>query len=821
VDRTETVPPKEETLINYLDLLDASEEEFEKIGSKMIFKLMPKPGVDYKLYLLEKPELREGEKLIAYTQSACPECLSLLNAVIFERDGKVWIRKRCPEHGEIEEVYWGDAELFRKFSKWQFDGKGVEPSLDIINACPYNCGLCARHKSHTALVNIVATNRCDLSCWYCLPGDQEILVRLKGSVKPFSFEDLASRYEFKYRIKVGGFKGEYAVPRDLEVLGFVNGRAEWVKVTKILRRHYKGKIIVIRTRLGKEIKVTPEHKIAVFQNGKIIKLRADELNIGDRILSLARIPPLAESLGIQNALGYVSRSGLKLLYAHMVKQPLTSGIVSTGPKSRLYGDFIVDKIAEIGYEDFEGQVYDLEVEAESHLFIAGDGLVISNCFFYAGKAGYVYEPTLEHIKYMIKMMMKQRPVSIKAVQITGGEPTLRDDLTDIVKLFKEAGVKHVQVNTTGIKFAYDPELAVQLRKAGTNVIYMSFDGVTPFTNPKNHWEVPYTLENLRKAKLGVVLVPTLIKGYNIHELGLMVKFAVKHMDIVRGLNMQPVSITGRVPRSLREKERITIPEVLIEIEKQTNGQISREDWYPVPFVAPVSHFVEAVTGRPQFTLTTHFACGAATYVFKDGDKMIPITRFIDVEGFMTYLERKAEEIRRGKSKKLAILELATKIGKFIDFKKAPRDLKRKQIINLLYNIFIKHDYAALGEFHYKTLFLGMMHFQDLYNHDVARVQRCDIHYIMPDGRLVPFCSFNVIPQLYRDRAQRAYGIPVKEWERIKGIRLMDYKYKRNIRKLISGETYRKAYEGIIDVDSISYEDHVLASKRFGIPVVEE
>ena len=73
------------------------------------------------------------------------------------------------------------------------------------------------------------------------------------------------------------------------------------------------------------------------------------------------------------------------------------------------------------------------------------------------------------------------------------------------------------------------------------------------------------------------------------------------------------------------------------------------------------------------------------------------------------------------------------------------------------NAFTHGTYEALGEFHYKTLFLGMMHFMDEYNYDVERVERCVIHYAMPDGRIVPFCTFNVIPELYRDKVQAQFS----------------------------------------------------------------
>ncbi|MFP3321324.1 MAG: radical SAM protein, partial [Acidilobus sp.] len=61
-----------------------------------------------------------------------------------------------------------------------------------------------------------------------------------------------------------------------------------------------------------------------------------------------------------------------------------------------------------------------------------------------------------------------------------------------------------------------------------------------------------------------------------------------------------------------------------------------------------------------------------------------------------------------------------------------------------------------GELHYKMLFIGMMHFMDLYNYDVERVRRCNIHYTLPDGRVVPFCAFNVLESLYRDYIQAKY-----------------------------------------------------------------
>jgi hypothetical protein len=76
----------------------------------------------------------------------------------------------------------------------------------------------------------------------------------------------------------------------------------------------------------------------------------------------------------------------------------------------------------------------------------------------------------------------------------------------------------------------------------------------------------------------------------------------------------------------------------------------------------------------------------------------------------------------------------------------------------------------------------MMHFMDKYNHDEERLKRCDIHYLSPDQRIIPFCAFNVIPEWYRDAIQQKYGIPVEEWERQSGQTLEQGFYRGTLRK---------------------------------------
>ncbi len=520
-----------------------------------------------------KKQVTKGN-FIRQTQSICPECNRILPAIVFEREKKVWMTKTCPEHGETEELYFGSYEMYTKFSRYWKDGKGTHAAnvpMDVCS-CPANCGLCSNHLSHTGLSNIIVTNRCDLTCWYC--------------------------------------------------------------------------------------------------------------------------------------------------------------------------------------------------------------------FFYVKKGlegAYVYEPTLDQVREMARSLKSERPVAGNSVQITGGEPTIREELPTIIKIMKEEGVDHIQLNTNGINLALQPTLARRLKDAGVSNLYMSFDGTTPRTNPKNHWEAPYAIDACRKAGLGVVLVPTVIKSINDHELGSIIGFGEKNLDTVHAVNFQPVSLTGRLTKTERAKYRITIPDCIERIEEQTNGEITSDGWFPVPSCSPVTSFIEAFTKKEQYELSIHFACGAGTYAFKDTErnKLVQITKFVDIPGMIEYLAEKTDEINSGTNRYLVAAKVLTQISSFVDRSKQPHGLS---FAKLLTDALVKHDYAAVGQFHLKSMFLGMMHFQDKYNQDEERLQRCDIHYLTPDLRIIPFCSFNVLPEWYRDRIQQKYGMPIEQWEAKTGKKLEEGLYKGTLRR---------------------------------------
>ena len=421
------------------------------------------------------------------------------------------------------------------------------------------------------------------------------------------------------------------------------------------------------------------------------------------------------------------------------------------------------------------------------------------CFFYAKEGEAIYEPSLDEIDKIFKNLRNQKPIPSNALQITGGEPTLHPRIVEIVQRAKADGFDQIQMNTTGITMAQNPELAKRLRHAGVSTLYMSFDGVSARANPKNHWEAPLTLDAARKAGFSVVLVPTVIRTINEHELGAMINFALNNIDVIRAVNFQPVSLVGRMPTRLREKQRISIPGAIKLIEEQTNGAIKKEDWAAVPYIGGISKFVEALSGEYKYDLSIHFACGAGTYLFLDKDnKVIPVGRFIDLEGLMAHIQHAVDEMD-GKSKlqkRMIAVKALLGFKKFINKEKQPKSVN---FFKLISSVLMKHDFASMGQFQMKTLFVGMMHFQDEYTYDIKRVEKCDIHYAQPNGEVLPFCTFNVFPEIYRDKIQRQYSIPAVEWE--KNHANWSYKsdkYTRDIKALKATESYQKAYGKMVD-----------------------
>jgi len=427
------------------------------------------------------------------------------------------------------------------------------------------------------------------------------------------------------------------------------------------------------------------------------------------------------------------------------------------PTLKVWRDVVLDSVKYVAEEEHSGFVYDLEVDAATHNFIIST-VVVSNCFAHAGAVGYVYEPSLEQIRDMMLNLRSNNP-PVPALQLSGGEPTVREDLPEIVRMAKELGFRHVEVNSNGLKMAESVDYCRELREAGVDTIYLQFDGTKPkayiAARGRNLFPVKLrALENLRKAGFkSVVLVPTLVRGVNDDQIGEIIEFAVKNRDIVRCVNFQPVSITGRINYEERQNMRITIPDLMHLCEEQTGGRIKASDWYPVPTVVPLSKLAEALLGRRFVEFSAHPHCGMATYIVVDenGDYK-PITQMINVDAFLEAVNEAIELAEAGHRTK-AKLKVATAALKHF-----PRGFLLRYLLPLLWTA----DYESLRQLHMRMIMIGSMHFQDLFNIDLDRIQRCIIHYATPDGRIIPFCTYNTI---HRKPTELKFAISPEEWSK--------------------------------------------------------
>ena len=356
----------------------------------------------------------------------------------------------------------------------------------------------------------------------------------------------------------------------------------------------------------------------------------------------------------------------------------------------------------------------------------------------------IYEPSPEQVLGMLKNLRANLPGPTAAVQFAGGEPTLSENLIDYVRWSQELGFRHIMIATNGLRFANNPDFLRQLVDAGLKTIYLQFDGVTekPYLEMrgKDYRDMKdKVLDSARYANLdGVILVPTVAKGINDDQLGAIIDYAITNRDIVRCINFQPVSITGRIDQREREKIRITIPDAIHLIEEQTNGGVRVDDWYPVSSMNSVGRALGLLRGENFFELHSHFACGMATFLFiNDDGSYVPITEVVDLEELLETLEEVCNLYADGKT--FAGIRSRMKLLGFI------RKIKRKSYMRPLISSFLrKGTYSSLRAFMNKVIMLGMMHFQDAWNMDLERVQHCTINYATPNGRIISFCTYNNI-----------------------------------------------------------------------------
>jgi uncharacterized radical SAM superfamily Fe-S cluster-containing enzyme len=348
------------------------------------------------------------------------------------------------------------------------------------------------------------------------------------------------------------------------------------------------------------------------------------------------------------------------------------------------------------------------------------------CFASAGSAPKP-DPSLTEIEDWCHLLLASGgPFNI---HLSGGEPTVRNDLAEIIRRIRALGFNYIQLNTNGLRLAADKEYAGTLKEAGLTCVFLQFDGITDDVFEKTRGQRLLetklaAIRNCGEQELGVVLVPTLIPGVNTGQIGGLLRTAITLAPAVRAVHFQPISYFGRYPSAPRNADRITIPEVIQQIEVQTAGQFATANFYPASGENPYCSF------HGKF------------WLYPDG-RVVPTARPADVPccGAVSDSNSTSNIVQLGAAKP-APGEGARRAQRFVAQHWAfpagapPHSGERMENINVAsFDAFLmeeKHSFCISG-----------MAFQDAWNLDLERLRECFLHVLSPDMKLVPLCAYNL------------------------------------------------------------------------------
>ena len=326
--------------------------------------------------------------------------------------------------------------------------------------------------------------------------------------------------------------------------------------------------------------------------------------------------------------------------------------------------------------------------------------------------------SLEHIEFMLDCVVRNESEP-DVVQISGGEPTIHPDFFAILDAARKRPIKHLMINTNGVRIAQEPEFAERLASYMPRFeIYLQFDSLEReplrVLRGADLYDIRRrALDRLNAHNISTTLVVTLKKGLNDHEIGSIIDFATQQ-PCVRGVTLQPIQAAGRLEDFDPARDRLTLGEVRQQILAQSST-FKPSDVIPVP---------------------CHPDCLAMAYALKYDGRVIPLTGMIDPKVLLhgegnTIMYEQNTGIRGELFKLFSTAASPTSSA-----------CSLKQLLCCLPLI------EAPADVTYDNVFrVIIMQFLDAYNFDVRSVKKSCVHIVHPDGRIIPFDTYNLF---YRD-----------------------------------------------------------------------
>ena len=339
------------------------------------------------------------------------------------------------------------------------------------------------------------------------------------------------------------------------------------------------------------------------------------------------------------------------------------------------------------------------------------------CFAGSGPERQTHKPLASVLAMLDAVVANEGTPDV--VQISGGEPTLHPDFFAILDAARARPIRHLMVNTNGIRIAQDREFAARLAEYRQGFeVYLQFDSFEPAALKtlrgadltRIHTQA---IERLNELDISTTLVMTLKRNLNDGEIGKLIDYGLSQ-PCVRGVTLQPIQDAGRVEAYDAKLNRLTVSEIRRRIAEQTQA-FTLSDIIPVPC-------------NPD-TL-------AMGYALKLGGATLPLTRLVDPQ-ILLKGESNTITFEHDPAIKKQIFEL-------FSTNQSP-DGQASKLSELLCCIPQVETPAGVG---YRDVFrVLIVQFMDALSLDIRALKKSCIHIAQPDGRLIPFESFNLF---YRD-----------------------------------------------------------------------
>ena len=317
------------------------------------------------------------------------------------------------------------------------------------------------------------------------------------------------------------------------------------------------------------------------------------------------------------------------------------------------------------------------------------------CFANGGDAE--SEPSFDKCRAAIDDIVRQCGQPL--LQLSGGEPTLRDDLPELIRYARQAGCSYTQLNTNGIRLAEDPAYARALAEAGLDIVFLQFDGTNDeiYQTLRGAPLLQTKIAAIRVCadlRLGVTLVPTVVPGVNEKNLGEIVRLAVELSPAVRGIHFQPVSYFGRYPGRPTSADRYTLDALMADLSEQA--------------CIPPESFLPSRCDHPL--------CGFhASFLIRPDGSLKPLSS-------ITHSSRTRGCARDNRE------YVARHWRRASDATPPPEDFSDEMDFD-----------SFLYCLRHRSLTLSAMAFQDAMNLNLERLHRCSLH-VYDQGSIKPFCA---------------------------------------------------------------------------------